>query len=121
MRARARILLYGKARGHGKTEGRRVTRWDVPGIRRFRRTSGAKALIRCARTVLGGGRGVSRSRTPDGPQPGTCAEAHMSRESRSPRGDRLLGAFAAALMLLAVFLATSVRGDAPLTTADVVV
>jgi VWFA-related protein len=45
----------------------------------------------------------------------------MSRESRSPRGDRLLGAFAAALMLLAVFLATSVRGDAPLTTADVVV
>jgi VWFA-related protein len=46
----------------------------------------------------------------------------MSRESpRSPRGGRSLGAFASALMLLAVFLATSVRGDAPLTTADVVV
>jgi VWFA-related protein len=33
----------------------------------------------------------------------------------------LLGAVATALMLLAAFLATSVRGDAPLTTADVVV
>lgn len=45
----------------------------------------------------------------------------MSRERRGPRGGWFLGAFASVLLLTALLPSPGARGDAPLSTADIVV